>query len=128
MKSRDEIHDCLKHLISETSIYLVLTGVGNSMSLEYEDRTTVPDSNRTVFDKLSIRWGLVFVDATCLSTIPVNLRRRMLKIFHFSHSGISKMTFEATICSWLAVNQDIKNFSMSLFIASQEHILAYRLS
>ena len=60
-----------KTLISKTATDPELTRVRNSM--RREDRETIPDSYRTVFDKLSIRWGLVFVDDQIV--IRINLRR-----------------------------------------------------
>ena len=81
----------LKTLISKTAIDPELTRVRNSM--RREDRETIPDGYRTVFDKLSIGWGLMFVDAQIV--IPIDIRRRLLDILHFGHSGITKMTTEA---------------------------------
>ena len=43
-----------------------------------EDRETIPVGYRTVIDKLSIRWGLVFVDDQIV--VPVDLRRKLLDI------------------------------------------------
>ena len=83
----------LKTLISKTGIDPELTRVRTSM--RREDSKTIPDGYRTVFDKLSIRWGLIFVDAQIV--IPINLRRRLLDILHFGHSSITKMTTEAKI-------------------------------
>ena len=71
-----------------------------------EDRETIPDGYRTVFDKLSIRWGLIFVDDQIV--IPIDLRRRLLDILHFGHSGITKMTTEAKIFWWPNKKQDIE--------------------
>ena len=50
----------LKTLISKTAIDPELIRVRASM--RREDRDTTPDGYRPVFDKLSIRWGLVFMD------------------------------------------------------------------
>ena len=86
----------LKTLTSETAIDPELTRVRNSMPRE--DRETIPDGYRTVLDKLSIRWGLIFVDDQIV--IPIDLRRRLLDIRHFGHSGITKMTTEAKIFWW----------------------------
>ena len=60
-----------KTLISKTATDPELTRMRNSM--RREDRETIPDSYRTVFDKRSIRWGLVFVDDQIV--IPIDLRR-----------------------------------------------------
>ena len=94
----------LKTLISKTAIDPEMTRVRNSM--RREDRETIPDGYRTVFDKLSIRWGLIFVDDQIV--IPIDLRRRLLDILHFRHSGITKMTTEAKIFWWPNKKQDIE--------------------
>ena len=94
----------LKTLISKTAIDLELTRVRNSM--RREDRETIPDCYRTVFDKISIRWGLIFVDDQIV--IPIDLRRRLLDILHFGHSGFTKMTTEAKIFWWPNKKQDIE--------------------
>ena len=70
----------LKTLISKTAIDPELTRVRNSMR------------------KLSTRRGLIFVDDQIV--ILIDLRRRLLDILHFSHSGITKMTSEAKIFWW----------------------------
>ena len=71
-----------------------------------EDREIIPDCYRTVFDKLSIRWGLIFVDDQIV--IPIDLRRRLLDILHFGHSGITKMTTKAKIFWWPNKKQDVE--------------------
>ena len=83
----------LKTLIAKIATDPEVSRVMNSM--RREDRETIPDGYRTVFDKLSIRWGLVFVDDQIV--VPINLRRRLLVILHFSQSGITKMISEAKI-------------------------------
>ena len=95
----------LKKLISETAIDPELTRVRESMSRK--DRDTTPDGYRTVFDKLSIRWGLVFMDDQIV--VPVDLRRRLLDILHFGHAGMTKMTAEAKFFWWPDINRDIEN-------------------
>ena len=94
----------LKTLISKTATDPELTRVRKSM--RREDRETIPDGYRTVFDKLSIRWGLIFVDDQIV--IAIDLRRRLLDILHFGHSGIMKMTTEAKIFWWPNKKQDIE--------------------
>ena len=76
-------------------------------SMRREDRETILEDYRAVFDKLSIRWGLIFVDDQIV--IPIDLRRRQLNIRHFSHSGITKMTSEAEKFWWPAMKQDSQN-------------------
>ena len=61
----------LKTLISKTAIDPELTRVRNSM--RPEDRETIPNGYRTVFDKVSIRCGLIFVDDQIV--IPIDFRR-----------------------------------------------------
>ena len=82
--------------ISKTVIDRELTRVRNSM--RREDRETILDGYRTVFVKLSIRWGLVLVDDQVV--IQMDLRQRLLDILHFGHSGITKMTSEAKTFWW----------------------------
>ena len=64
-------------------------------SMRREDRETAPDGYKLVFEKLSIRWGFVFVDDQIV--VPIDLRRRLLDILHFGHSGTTKMKTEAKI-------------------------------
>ena len=90
-KAEFEFMMSVKTLISKTAINPELTRVRNSM--HQDTRETILDGYRTVFDKLSIRWGLVFVDDQI--AIPIDLRRRLLDILHFGHSGITKKTYEA---------------------------------
>ena len=68
----------LMTLVSKTAIDPELTRVRTSM--RQEDRETAPDGYKPVFEKLSIRWGLVFVDDQIV--VPTDLRRRLLDIFH----------------------------------------------
>ena len=103
-KAEFEIMLDLKTLISETAIVPELTRVRTS--LRREDRETTPDGYRTVFDKLLIRWDLIFVDDQIV--IPIDLRRRLLDILHFGQSGITKMTIEAKIFWWPNKKQDIE--------------------
>ena len=60
----------LKSLISGTTINPGFTRVRASMRRE-EDRETTPDQYRPVFDKLSIRWGLVFMDYNILVQVDL---------------------------------------------------------
>ena len=95
----------LKTLIAKTAVDPELTRVGNSM--RRGDRETIPVGYRTVFDKLSVRCGLVFVDDQIV--IPTDLRRRLLDILHFGHSGTTKLISEARII-WRPENiRDIEN-------------------
>ena len=95
----------LKTLISKTAIDPELTRVRASM--RREERETTPEGYRPVFDKLSIRWGLVFMDDQIV--VPVDLRRRLLDILHFGHAGTTKMIAEAKIFWWPDINRDIEN-------------------
>ena len=81
-----------------------LTHVRNSM--RREDREITPDGYKTVFDKLSIRWGLVFVDDQIV--VPIDLRRRLLDILLFGHAGMTKMETEAKIFWWPSKKSDIE--------------------
>ena len=70
-KAEFEFMPHLKTLISKTAIDPELTRVRARM--RREDRDTTPDGYKPVFDKLSIRWGLVFMDDQIV--VPVDLRR-----------------------------------------------------
>ena len=94
----------LKTLISRTAIDPELTRVRTSMIRE--DRETAPYGYKLVFEKLSIRWGLVFVDDQIVG--PIDLRRRLLDILHFGHSGRTKMETEAKIFCWPEKKNDIE--------------------
>ena len=104
-KAESEFMMDLKTLIVKTAIDPELTRVRSSM--RREDRETILDGYRTVFDKLSIRWGLVFVDDQIV--VPIDLRRRLLDIIHFGHSGITKKISAASIFWWPEMKQDIEN-------------------
>ena len=95
----------LKTLISKSAIDPELTRVRNSM--RREDRETIPEEYRTAFDKLSIRWGLIFAEDQIV--FPIDLRRRLLDILHFRHSGTTKIISEAKIFWWPGLKQDIEN-------------------
>ena len=101
----------LKTLISKTAIDPELIRVKNS--LRREDRETIPEGYSAVFDKLSIRWGLLFVDDHIV--IPIDLRRRLLDILHFGHSGITKMTSEAKVFWWSGMTSKTKSRTAPLF-------------
>ena len=78
MKTEIEVMLELKNLISRTAIDPELTRFRASMRREV--RETTPEGYRPVFDKLSIRWGLVFMDDQIV--VPVDLRRRLLDFLH----------------------------------------------
>ena len=94
----------LRSLILRNAIDPELTRVRATM--RREDRETTPDGYRKVFDKLSKRWGLVFMDDQ--NVVPLDLRRRLLNILHFGHAGITKITPEAKIFRWPEINRDIE--------------------
>ena len=94
----------LKTLIKNTLTDHELTHVRNSM--RREDREITPNGYKSVFDKLSIRWGLVFVDDQIV--IPIDLRRRLLDILHSGHAGMTKMETEAKILWWPTKKSDIE--------------------
>ena len=71
-----------------------------------EDRETAPDGCKPVFEKLSIRWGIVFVDDQIV--VPMDLRRRLLDILHFGHPEMTKMETEAKIFWWPEKKNDIE--------------------
>ena len=94
----------LKTLISKTAIDPEMTRVRASMRREEKD--TAPEGYRPVFDKLSIRWGLVFVDDQF--AVPIDLRRKLIEILHFGHSGTTKMLSDAKIFWWPEMRKDIE--------------------
>ena len=94
----------LKTFISKTAIDPEMTRVRASMRREEND--TAPEGYRPVFDKLSIRWGLVFVDDQI--AVPIDLRRKMIEILHFGHSGTTKMLSDAKIFWWPEMRKDIE--------------------
>ena len=104
-KAESEFMMDLKTLIAKTAIDPELTHIRTSM--RREDRETIPDGYRNAFHKLSIRWGLVFVDDQIV--IPIDSRRILLDILHFGHSGITKMMSEAHMFWWPGMKQDIEN-------------------
>ena len=83
----------LKTLISKTAIDPEMTRVRASM--RREEKNTAPEGYRPVFDKLSIRWDLVFVDDQI--AVPIDLRRKLIETLHFGHSGTTKMLSDAKI-------------------------------
>ena len=95
----------LKTLIARTAIDPELTRV--RISMRREDREATPKGYKQVFGKLSIRWGLIFMDDQIV--VPVDLRRRLLDILHFGHAGLTKMTAEAKIFWWPNITRDIEN-------------------
>ena len=94
----------LKTLISKTAIDPEMTRVRTSMRREEKD--SAPEGYRAVFDKLSVRWGLVFVDDQI--AVPIDLRRQLIEILHFGHSGITKMLSDAKIFWWPEMRKDIE--------------------
>ena len=78
-KAEFEFMLVLKSLISRTAIDSKHTRVEATMRLE--NRETTHDGYRPVFNKHSIRWGLVFMDDQIAAL--VDLRRRLLDILHF---------------------------------------------
>ena len=94
----------LKTLISKTAIDPEMTRVRARMRREEKD--TASEGYRPVFDKLSIRWGLVFVDDQI--AVPIDLRRKLIEILHFGHSGTTKMLSDAKIFLWPEMRKDIE--------------------
>ena len=94
----------LKTSISKTPRDPELTFVRSSMLRE--DREIAADEYKPSIEKLSIRWGLVFVDDQIV--VPIDLRRRLLDILHFGHFGITKMETEAKISWWPEKKNDIE--------------------
>ena len=57
-------------------------------SMRREARDTAREGYRPIFDKLSIRRGLVFVDDPI--TVPIDIRRKLIENLQFGHSGTKK--------------------------------------
>ena len=74
--------------------------------MKREGRDTAPVGYRPVFDKLSIRWGLVFLDEQI--AVRIDLRRKLFGILHFGHSGTTKMLSEAKNVWWPEMRKDIE--------------------
>ena len=96
----------LKSLISRFAIDSELTRVRASVRLVDRDNY---NGYWPVFEKLSKRWGLVFVDDQSVIVIPVDLQRRLLAIVHFGNAGNTKMLAEAKIFWWPDSNRDLKH-------------------
>ena len=73
---------------------------------EKTEKETAPEGYKPVFEKLFIRWGLLFVDDQIV--VPMDLRRRLLDILHFGHSGTTKIETEAKIFWWPGKKNDIE--------------------
>ena len=71
-----------------------------------EDQETASDEYKPLCEKLSIRWGLVFVDDQII--VPMDLIRRLLDILHFGHSGVTKTEVEAEVFWWPEKKRKIK--------------------
>ena len=95
----------LKTLIARTAIDPELTKV--RISMRREDREATPEGYKPVFEKLSIRWGFIFMDDQIV--VPVDFRKRLLDILHFGHAGLTKMTAEAKIFWWPNITRNIEN-------------------
>ena len=50
--------------------------------------------------------GLVIVDVQI--AVPIDLRRRLIEILHFGHSGVTKMLSDAKIFWWPEMRKDIE--------------------
>ena len=61
---------------------------------------------KTAMKPESIRWGFVFVERQIV--VPIDLRRRLLDILHFGHSGLTKMETEAKIFWWPEKKNDLE--------------------
>ena len=92
-KAEFEIMLDLKSRIPRTAIDHELTIVRPSMI--WEDRETTPDGFRPVYDKLSIRRRLVFMDNRIV--VLVDLRKRLLDNLHFGHAGTTRSSEPGSI-------------------------------
>ena len=75
-------------------------------SLRREERDTTPEGYRPVPTSYLFGGILVFVDDQI--AVPINLRRRLIDIVHFGHSGTTKMLSDTKIFWWSEMRKDIK--------------------
>ena len=83
----------LKTLIAKSNTDAELNRVRDAM--RRAEKNTAPESYRTVFEKLSNKWGLTFNEDRIL--IPTELRKKLLDTLHFGHAGSTKMLAESKI-------------------------------
>ena len=81
----------LKTLIAESNTDAELHRVRDAM--RRAEKNTAPESYRTVFEKLSNKWGLTFNEYRII--IPTELRKKLLDTLHFGHAGSTKMLAES---------------------------------
>ena len=96
----------LKTLISKAAIDPEMTKVRAGTRSGREERDTALEGYRPFFDKLFIRWGLVFVDDQF--AVPIDLKSRLNYILPFGHSGTMKMLSVAKIFWWPEMRKDIE--------------------
>ena len=81
-----------------------------------DDRETASDGYKQVLQKLSIQWGLVFVDDQ--KVIPIDHGRRLQDSLHFGHFGTTKLETEAKIFLWpekkKAIETEVKDYTARL--------------
>ena len=95
----------LKTLIAKSNTDAVLNGVRDAM--RRADKNTAPESYRTVFEKLSNKWGLTFNEDRII--IPTELRKKLLDTLHFGHAGSTKMLAESKIFWWPNMCKEIED-------------------
>ena len=86
----------LKTLIAKSNTDAELHRVRDAM--RRAEKNTAPESYRTVFEKLSNKWGLTFNEYRII--IPTELRKKLLDTLHFGHAGSTKVLAESKIFWW----------------------------
>ena len=95
----------LKTLIAKSNTDAELNRVRDAM--RRAGKNTAPDSYRTVFEKLSNKWGLTINEDRII--IPTELRNKLLDTLHFGHAGSTKMLAESKIFWWLNMCKEIED-------------------
>ena len=95
----------LKTLIAKSNTDAELNRVRDAM--RRAEKNTAPESYRTVFEKLSKKWGLTFNEDRII--IPTELRKKLLDTLHFRHAGSTKMLAESKIFWWPNMCKEIED-------------------
>ena len=95
----------LKTLIAKSNTDAELNRVRDAM--RRAEKNTAPESYRTVFEKLSNKWGLTFNEDRII--IPTELRKKLLDTLHFGHAGSTKMLAESKIFWWPNMCKEIED-------------------
>ena len=95
----------LKTLIAKSATDGELNRVRDAM--RSGEKNTAPEQYRPIFEKLSNKWELTFIDEKII--VPTELRKKLMELLHFGHAGSSKMLAEARIFWWPNINKEIED-------------------